>query len=291
MYVITGITGKVGGAAARHLLADGASIRAVVRSIEKAEPWSAKGCSVAVADMNDAASLSEAFAGAKGVFILIPPLFDPSEDFSEIRAILAALRQALEAARPAKVVCLSTVGAQASEPNLLNQLGLMEQSLGTLGLPIAFLRAAWFMENFAFDVASARDEGILNSFLQPLDHAIEMVATDDIGREVARFLGETWDGTRIVELAGPAAISANDVADTFATVLGRPVSARVLPRDTWEGMFRAAGMKNPTPRIQMLDGFNQGWIAFEGNGVEQSRGSTPLETVLRRLCGVDGAKD
>lgn len=291
MYVITGITGQVGGAVARHLLADGTSIRAVVRSIEKAGPWSAQGCAVAVADMNDAASLARAFADADGVFILIPPLFDPSEGFSEVRVIIAALRQALEAARPPKVVCLSTIGAQACQSSLLNQLGLMEQSLGTLGLPIAFLRAAWFMENFAFDVASARDEGVLDSFLQPLDHAIEMVATDDIGREAARLLQENLDGIRIVELAGPTAISPNGVADAFAAVLGRPVSARVLPRETWEDMFRAAGMKNPTPRMQMLDGFNEGWIAFEGNGVEQLRGSTPLETVLQRLCRVDGADD
>jgi hypothetical protein len=42
-----------------------------------------------------------------------------------------------------------------------------------------------------------------------------------------------------------------------------------VPRDTWEGPFASQGTKNPTPRAQMLDGFNEGWIEFE-NG-EQAR--------------------
>jgi hypothetical protein len=43
------------------------------------------------------------------------------------------------------------------------------------------------------------------------------------------------------------------------------------------------GMKNPTPRIQMLDGFNQGWIKFEGGEAGSEKGSTELVTVLKGL--------
>jgi hypothetical protein len=31
-----------------------------------------------------------------------------------------------------------------------------------------------------------------------------------------------------------------------------------VPRETWESLLKLQGMKNPTPRIQMLDGFNEG---------------------------------
>ena len=61
--------------------------------------------------------------------------------------MISAVRDALAEARPARTVCLSTVGAQMTQPNLLNQLAMMERELGTLDLPIAFVRAAWFMEN------------------------------------------------------------------------------------------------------------------------------------------------
>src|ERR1700704_4050119 len=42
------------------------------------------------------------------------------------------------------------------------------RKLRALQNPVAFLRPAWFMENFAWDVARARDSGIIVSFLQPL---------------------------------------------------------------------------------------------------------------------------
>src|ERR1700682_2946162 len=58
MYAITGITGKVGGALARTLLADGQPVRAVVRDTDKGRAWAERGCSVALAEMQDAASLS-----------------------------------------------------------------------------------------------------------------------------------------------------------------------------------------------------------------------------------------
>ena len=39
MYAITGVTGKVGGATARALLAAGQSVRAVVRNVDKGQVW------------------------------------------------------------------------------------------------------------------------------------------------------------------------------------------------------------------------------------------------------------
>ena len=65
-----------------------------------------------------------------GVFVLFPPIFDPTPGFPEAKAIIAAVTTAIEAAKPPKVVCLSTIGAQATQPNLLRQLGMLEQGLG-----------------------------------------------------------------------------------------------------------------------------------------------------------------
>ena len=38
---------------------------------------------------------------------------------------------------------------------------------------------------------------------------------------------------------------------------------KVVPRESWDALFRSQGMKNPVPRMRMLDGFNEGWIEFE----------------------------
>jgi uncharacterized protein YbjT (DUF2867 family) len=283
MFAVTGITGQVGGVVARLLLAAGQEVRAVVRDAAKGEVWAEQGCEVALADVNDQKALEHAFEGTEGVFVLLPPTFDPTPGFPEARKTIATLRAALAAAKPSRVVVLSTIGAQAAQPNLLNQLQILEQELGTLPMPVAFLRAAWFIENAAWDVEPARDSGIVPSFLQPLDKPVPMVATADIGRVAAELLRESWTGRRIVELEGPQRISPDMIAEGFARLLGRDVSMSVVPRDTWEDLFRSQGMKNPTPRMQMIDGFNEEWICFEGAGNEVRKGRVPLDTVLQSL--------
>ena len=283
MYAITGITGQVGGALARALLAADQPVRAVVRDAGKGEAWASKGCEVAVANMDDADALAAAFKDAEGAFILPPSEFDPAPGYPEARAVIAAVYQALEAARPKKVICLSTIGAQATQPNLLTQRTLMEKELGKLTMPATFLRPAWFMENFAWDVASARDSGVIASFLQPLDKPVPMVATADIGGLSAKLIQEDWEGQRVVELEAARPYSPNEAAAAFAEILGRPVRAEPVPRETWGALFKSQGMKDPIPRMQMLDGFNEGWIKFQGGPSNTIKGRTSLETVLRGL--------
>jgi NAD(P)H dehydrogenase (quinone) len=283
MYAITGITGKVGGAVARSLLADERNVRAVLRHQAKAPEWQARGCEIALADMDDPASLAAAFMGATGVFILPPSDFDPEPGFPEARRVIDAVRAALIEARPAKIVCLSTIGADAPHENLLTQRTLMEQGLGDIGLPVTFLRPGWFMENAAWDVAAARDEGVLHSFLQPADKPVPMVATKDVGGTAAALLLEDWHGTRVVELEGPARVSPNDLAQAFTAVLGRAVRVEIVPRESWEKLFRTQGARHPLPRIRMLDGFNEGWIEFQDRGRSTMRGATALDAVIAEL--------
>ncbi|AIO39526.1 nmrA-like family protein [Burkholderia cenocepacia] len=283
MYAITGITGKVGGALARELLASGQPVRAVVRDTTRAAVWAERGCEIATAFMDDAASLADAFTGAAGVFILLPPVFDPEPGFPEARKVIEAVSVALLKARPERVVCLSTIGAQADESNLLTQLTLMEQALREMPMPVTFLRPGWFMENAAWDVASARDDGAIASYLQPLDKPVPMVATADVGRVAAELLQQTWHGVRVVELEGPRRVSPDELARAFSRVLGRHVRAEVVDRRTWETLFRAQGMKHPAPRMRMLDGFNEGWIDFESRPDEILRGRVALDSVLSEL--------
>ncbi|MEA2771686.1 MAG: hypothetical protein QOD93_4648 [Acetobacteraceae bacterium] len=284
MFAVTGATGKVGGAVARALLAAGRSVRVVVRDPGKAGVWSSRGCDVAIAETSDAAALARAFAGVEGAFVMLPSNFDPSPGFPEAKALIAALRTSLLQAAPAKIVMLSTIGAEATQPNLLNQLGLLEQALADLPMPISFLRAAWFMENAALDVSSAQESGVIHSYLQPLDKPFPMIATEDVGRTAAELLLETWNGHRVVELEGPRRVTPNDLAEAFAKALGWPVKAEIASRDGWEALFRQRGMQNPTPRMQMLDGFNAGWIDFPRQGTQARRGIVTIDQVIATLA-------
>ncbi|MCP2091798.1 UNVERIFIED_ORG: uncharacterized protein YbjT (DUF2867 family) [Paraburkholderia sediminicola] len=284
VYAITGITGKVGSALARQLLAAGHSVRGVVRDAARATSWAERGCEIATARMDDAPALAAAFDGAIGVFILPPSEFDPTPGFPEARAVIDAVSTAILKARPEKVVCLSTIGAQASESNLLTQHTMMERALRAMPMPVTFLRPCWFMENSARDVASARGDGVIASYLQPLDKPLPMVSTADVGRVAAELLQQTWSGVRIVELEGPRRVSPNDLALVLARVLDRPVRAEAVGRDTWEALFRSQGMKHPLSRMRMFDGLNEGWIDFESDPDEVIRGRVELDTVLGALA-------
>jgi len=291
MYAVMGITGQIGGAVGHALLAANQQVRAVVRDADKGRAWADRGCEVAQATIEDAASLTTAFRGAEGVFVLVPSSFDPTPGFPEARTIGVTLRAALEAASPARVVYLSTIGAQATRSNLLTQHTIIEEALGTLPTPITFLRPAWFIKNCSWDVAPARAQGVIPSFLQPLDKPVPIVATADIGRVAAGLLQEKWSGRRVVELEGPQRVAPNEIASTFAKLLRRPVRMEAVPRESWEGLFKSQGTKNPLPRMQMLDGFNEGWIEFENGEAGSQKGSVALESVLKALIEGEGDAD
>jgi len=282
MFAIMGVSGKVGGAAARALREAGLPVRAIVRDAAKGVPWAALGCEVAVADLDSPEALARAFTGAEGVFAMLPPVFDPSPGFPEARAMIATLRAALAEARPGRVVVLSTIGADATQPNLLNQLGLLEEALDSLPLPVTFLRPAWFMENAAGDIASAREEGVICSYLQPLDRPVPMIAAGDVGRCVADLLCEAA-APRIVELEARERVTPQALAAAFAEALGRPVRAETVPREVWEALFRDQGMRNPGPRMQMIDGFNQGWIDYPDRGAGARKGTIGLDEAIAAL--------
>jgi uncharacterized protein YbjT (DUF2867 family) len=287
MFTVMGVTGQVGGAIARQLLSTSQKIRAIVRDANKGGPWIASGCEIAIADVNDDVSesdaLTRAFEGVEAAFVMLPPTFDPSPGFPEAQRAIANLCNALRIAKPGRIVCLSTIGGHVETPNLLSQLHMLEVAMRALPLPIAFVRPAWFMENSSWDIAPARQTGVVPSFLQPLDKPFPMIATRDIGRVAAELLVEPWDGTRVVEIEGPQRISPNQIAGTLAKLLRKEVRMDPVPRGTWESIFRSQGMSNPTPRMQMLDGFNEGWIEFESGESGSRKTATTLEEALELL--------
>jgi NAD(P)H dehydrogenase (quinone) len=284
MFVINGITGKVGGRVGDILLEAGLPVRALVRSVDKGASWKARGCEIAlVPDAADAQSLAQAFAGATGVFLMNPPNYDSERDFPDIQRSAKASAEAIAKAKPDKIVLLSTIGAHVQEFNLLNRSTLFEHMLANAGVPVAFLRPAWFMENAAWDLAGARS-GRIESYLQPLDRKIDMVSTKDIGRAAADLLREEWSGVRIVELSGPQKYSPRDEAAAFAAALGRDVKVVEVPRAEWEQRFRREGMQHPEARIRMLDGFNEGWIDFQCEGTERRTGTVELAQVLSEVA-------
>jgi NAD(P)H dehydrogenase (quinone) len=249
MYAVMGITGNVGGAVARTLLAKGEKVRGIVRNPEKAAEWQKQGAELFKADYDDVDALTAAFTGVAGVFVMVPPNFAPTPDFAETKATLEVLHEALSRALPSKAVYLSSIGAeQASGLGLITISHLLEETLSDLPLSHAFLRGGWFLENSAGDVASARNEGNIRFQLHPLDRKFPLVATADIGKVGAETLTQSWTGIRHIEVAGPEGYSPLDIADAFAEALG-PIEAIAVPPSEWETLWVSQGMPGGGRRL------------------------------------------
>ncbi len=285
MFAVMGITGNVGGAVARTLLEHGKQVRGIVRDQAKAQGWREKGVELVTADYDDA--LTAALTGVEGVFAMLPPNMTPEPGFPDSVARIAALRTAVTAAKPPRVALLSSIGSEkTSGLGLITPAHLMEQELGSLQSPSAFLRAGSFMENILHSLGAARATGQYFAFYQPLEQPFPLVATDDIGRIAAETLLEPWQGNRVIEISGPTYYSAHDVAEALGRALGRPISAVAVPRAAWVETLSQNGM--PEERsgayIEMLDSFNRHWIDFGVPGTEHVKGTTDLVSGVAALA-------
>ena len=270
MFLVTGITGQVGGATARHLLADGHIIRALVRDPAKAAAWTEQGVELHQSDFNDVDALAAAMQGVEGVFLMLPPFFTPAPGFPEAKAMADGFRAAVLVTRPKRVVALSSVGAQqTSGLGMITAVHHLEESLGDLPLSVCFVRAGSFLENYSRSIDRAALSGVFDTYLVPTNQAYPMIATDDIGKEIAHRLNTQMAQRKIVALG--SMISSNDLAQAMSEVAGTSIKAKAVPRGQWTASLEAQGMPADfiEPFLEMEDGYNSGWIAFGVDDAER----------------------
>ncbi|WP_349369406.1 NAD(P)H-binding protein [Salinarimonas sp.] len=282
MFLVTGITGNTGAAAARALLASGRRVRALVRSPEKARAWAAQGVEIVTGDVASADDLARAMAGVEGAYLLAPPDYSASGFVARAAAIAGAARAAAEAAGLPRLVFLSSEGAHLPDgTGVIESLHAAEQALAGLRTPHTVLRATYFQENWASVFGLAAAQGVLPTLLTDLDRPQRMVAAADIGRIAAELL--TADAPpALVELAGPEDPTPRAVAAAIARVVGRLVEPVVPPREAWEGILREAGLGEEGARLlaAMYDGINAERVRFSGD-VPLTRGRIGIEETVR----------
>jgi len=281
MFLVMGITGNVGGATARHLLAQGKKVRALVRDREKAVNWANQGVELVDGDWNDSVAIERALKGVEGAFVMLPSVWAPSPDYKEAKGVIANYVEALTKAAPPRVVALSSMGAnRPTGHGVITALSLLEQGFRDLISSVAFVRAGGFFENFLFGLQVAQG-GTLPVFYNPTDRKSTMVATNDIGAEFATLLtGPAWSGQRIVELG--SAVSADDVAEQLGDVLNLDVKAFAIPRAGWAEALEQFGIPkgHSGPAEKMYEAVNAGWMDLGAEGTEHVAGTTSARDVF-----------
>jgi uncharacterized protein YbjT (DUF2867 family) len=281
MFLVMGITGNVGAATARHLLKQGKQVRGLVRNREKAAKWADQGVELVDGDWNSATAIAAVLKGIEAAFVMLPAVWAPSPDYREAKGVIANYVEALTSVAPPRVVALSSMGAhRTSGVGNVTALSLLEQGLRSLPTPVAFVRAGGFFENFLYGLQAGQG-GTLPVFYNPTNRKSTMVASDDIGREVATLLtGRAWSGHRVIELG--SMVSADEVAGQLGEVLKLDVKAFAVPRAGWGEAFQQFGIpKGRTgPAEEMFDSVNAGWMDLGVAGTEHVPGTTSARDVF-----------
>ncbi len=281
MFIVSGATGHTGSVVAKTLLEKDLPVRVVVRNQEKGAAFATLGAEVAVADLQDAAALTEALKGGKVLYLMNPPAYGSEDQFAELAKVIAAFLAAIEKSALEKIVVLSSIGSHLSggTGNILTTHKL-EQAFGELEIPVTFIRAGSFMENWDAVFEAAKTQGVLPSFFQPLDRKIPQVAAADIGRVAAEAMQEKTAGKEIIELAG-FWTSPEETAEAVGKVLGREVKAVPVPEDQWLDILQNHNSpENAASLAEMFAGFNSGHIKFETD--DQLAGKITLEDWARK---------
>jgi NAD(P)H dehydrogenase (quinone) len=284
MIVVCGATGRIGGTAARALRARGLAVKAVVRDAAKSAPLVEQGCTLAVADLADASSLTKAFRDATAVLVICP--VPPSEVVVEkARRVIDGVGAALEAVAPAVVVAISDYGAHVPDGTGITLiLRSLDGRLRGLRAATTFLRSAEHMQNWLRQLAVVRATGMLPSLHHPITRPFPTVSAFDVGRVAAEILAApaaALAGPRTIHVEGPRRYAAADVAAVFARRLGRDVTAHAVDRAEWAAALAKAGIGGSFARlvIELQDAHNRGLVEIEPGGTVH-RASTELADAL-----------
>lgn len=287
MYVIAGVTGNTGAVVADTLLAEGQPVRVIVRSADKGAAWKARGAEVFVGSLEDPLALSQALAGARGAYLLVPPDMTHPAQLARGRRIVEVFVEALTRTPIPHVVLLSSIGAELAEgTGPIRYLHYAEERLGSLPQTrLTSLRAAYFMENLQSGFGPARDGGVLPALFAP-DKALEMVSTVDIGRTAAHALRETPSKNEVIELSGPEPYTYADAARAVSAALGKPVAPLPVPAEAVVPALVQAGLSADLAGLylEMSQAIGRGALAFHGQH-RRVRGKDTLTARVAALLG------
>ena len=270
MYVVAGAAGNTGNVVARNLLEKGEKVRVIDRDFERLKALAANGAEAFPADLTDTFALARAFAGAKAVYLLVPPNIS-SADFRGFQSrVTQAIASALQSARVTHAVTLSSIGAEKPEKTgPVAGLHEFEERLNRLGdLNVLHLRAGYFMENTFPQVGNIEKFGMAVGPLDP-DLKLAMIASQDVGAAAADALVNlNFSQKQARELLGERDLSMREVTHIIGKAIDKPGLPYVRAGDD---QLRAA-------LIQAGMSLNMADLLLEMAGALNSGHMRPLET-------------
>jgi len=230
LILVTGATGRQGGAVAHELLAKGYRVRAMTRKPDSAaaQELRARGAEVVTGDFDDVASAERALSGAWGVYA-VQNTWEAGVELEE--------RQGKKFAELAKLAGVqhfvqgSVASAQRSTgvPHFDNKWRIEEKVRSLEFSSSVVIRPVFYMDNFLAPwLLPAIQQGMLPMALAP-ETSLQMIAVKDIGRYGLLALEKhaEWNG-RGIDIAGDE-LTMPEAANILSRTVGHPVQFVRVP--------------------------------------------------------------
>jgi uncharacterized protein YbjT (DUF2867 family) len=231
---------------------------------------SVAGRPAAFGDFADPASLRDAFAGVRTLFLLFP--FTPGS--------VDLARNAVDAAKAAGVqhiVRSSGAGAEEGSPLAIADLqGRIDALIQRSGIPFTLLRPAGFMQNWVNFYAGQIKSGTYSAANG--EGGISVVDVRDIAEAAAVVLANpAAHAGKIYTLTGGEALSTAEQVALIAKAIGRPVRYDAITPEQAQEQMRGWGL--PEAQIALYASlarvYREGWAAGISPDVQALTGHPP----------------
>jgi uncharacterized protein YbjT (DUF2867 family) len=219
MILLTGITGNNGGATANALLEQGVKFRALVRDLEKAAEWAARGVELVQGDLEDPASVQTALEGIDRAVLILPN----GED--QQRLELSFIETAKQAGLPWIIKLSSPEAVRGTTSPIPLAHIAAEDAIMESGMNWTFVRPSFFMQNFRSSPATAKATGKLAMPMGKGTAALTDCA--DAGAFIAHVLTDNNSEQhygQCYDITGPdEVLTFDDIAKIIGEVIGQKV--------------------------------------------------------------------
>jgi uncharacterized protein YbjT (DUF2867 family) len=264
MVLVIGASSRLGADVARDLVARGVAVRAMTRRADAPMP---EGVEVVRADLGDAASLVDAGAGVRRMFLMSSP--SAEQVGLETNAITAAEHAGVE-----HVVKVSNIAIPGLDGGLHGNHRAIEARLDASPLSSTVVQPSFFGSVLARQVAQLRK----GRFVMPTGGGrIAWIDPRDIAAVSAAVLADAAPPAGFLRLTGPEALSAADVTARISAVTGREIELLQPPIDAWADAIRLSGM-DPwlvDSTVHLYEAVTRGALADVSHDVERVLGRAP----------------
>lgn len=279
--LVTGATGQLGSIVVETLLAQGLAkqLAVSVRNPTRASDLRAHGVDVRQGDFDDPASLGRAFSGVDRLLLISTN----GDNETRIRQHHAAV-QAAQAAGVGFIAYTSIVNADENPLSLAHVHRTTEQAIRATGIPYAFLRSNWYLENELGSVQAALAGAPISTSAG--QGKVGWALRADYAAAAAAVIAGSGHEQAIYELSGPLA-TYDDLAAALSQVLGTQVAVEHVDDETYGERLTTAGLPGfLVPMfVEYAGQIREGALAVESTDFQKllGRPATALPEALAQL--------